>query len=84
MHTHVNFKLINRIKVMYGGSRVNIKLSSTSLILYIYPQLFIDKLYFIYGIKFTSLRKQPTFGDATTGFDSPLNDVRETSLEIPY
>ena len=30
----------------------------------------------------TSLRKQPTFGDATTGFLP--NDVWETSTEIPY
>ena len=29
-----------------------------------------------------SLRKQPTFGDATTGF--PSNDVWEVSAEIPY
>ena len=31
---------------------------------------------------FFSLRKQPTFGDVTTGF--PPNDVWETSAEIPY
>ena len=29
-----------------------------------------------------SPRKQPTFGDAPTGF--PPNDVWETSAEIPY
>ena len=29
-----------------------------------------------------SLRKPPTFGDATTG--SPPNDVWETNVEIPY
>ena len=29
-----------------------------------------------------NLRKQPTFGDATTGF--PPNDAWETSAEIPY
>ena len=34
------------------------------------------------GYGFCSLRKQPNFRDATTGF--PPNDVWETGAEIPY
>ena len=35
-----------------------------------------------HGLRITSLRKQPTFGNATTGF--PANDVWEVSDEILY
>ena len=31
-----------------------------------------------------SLRRQVTFGDATTAFATKINDVWETSAEIPY
>ena len=30
--------------------------------------MILKSLYILFGIKFLSLRKQPTFGDATTGF----------------
>ena len=49
-----------------------------------YARLHCTKVWHMQNLYDISLRKQPTFQDANTGFKSPGNDVWETSAEIPY